>query len=197
SIIITIIIISIGINPMGLRRRQSKPDAQPLCERILSPFAKRPVYLVRRMHQIFIASVAEAFEEENFALLQWAALVHIDSIPDVDQTQLAEMISIDKTNTGRIVDQLEARGLVERRAHGTDRRAWMLRLTPDGKLLRRRLGPKADTAQQRLLSRLTARERQLLIDLLARIVEANETYVRPGAGRRKPRTLTKLLVVSE
>src|SRR5205814_2263726 len=97
-------------------------------------------------------------------LLQWAALVHIYAMPDIDQSRLAEMISIDKTNTGRIVDQLEARGLIERRAHGTDRRAWMLQLTPSGKALRRRLIPKADAAQELLLSGLSEREQQSLVN---------------------------------
>jgi DNA-binding MarR family transcriptional regulator len=152
-----------------------------------SPFRRLPVYLVRRLHQIFVGAMAEAFEGENFTPLQWAVIVHIDAVPGIDQSRLAEMVSIDKTSTGRIVDQLETASVVERSPNGTDRRAWMLRLTPLGKQVRRRLGPKAGVSQQRLLSQLSAKERQVLVELLVRVVEANESYMRPGAGRRKPR----------
>ena len=46
---------------------------------------------------------------------QWAVLTIIENHPEIDQSRLAEVVSIDKTNTGRLVDQLEAKGLVERR----------------------------------------------------------------------------------
>ena len=32
---------------------------------------------------------------------------------------------------------------------------------------------------------LTAAERRSLIDMLARVIDANQAYVRPGAGRRR------------
>ena len=125
-------------------------------------------------------------------MLQWAVFVHIDAKPDIDQSRLAEMVSIDKTNTGRLVDQLEAMGLVERRPNGADRRAWMLRLTSRGQQMRRRLQPKSVAAQERILSCLTSKERQTLLGLLDRLVTANESYIRPGAGRRKPRSGTSV-----
>lgn len=152
-----------------------------------SPIRRIPAYLVRRLHLICTAMVAEVVEEDGLSMLQWAVLVHIHWTPDIDQSRLAETASIDKTNTGRLVDQLEAMGLVERRPHGSDRRAWMLRLTTRGQQLRRRLGPRALVSQERLLSCLNVKERNAFLDLLTRVVDANEGYIRPGAGRRKPR----------
>ena len=40
--------------------------------------------------------------------------------------------------------------------------------------------------QARLLAVLTPTEREIFLELLARVIEANENYARPGAGRRKP-----------
>lgn len=131
--------------------------------------------------------VAEVVEEEGLTMLQWAVLVHIHARPDIDQSRLAETASTDKTNTGRLVDQLEVMGLVERLPHGSDRRAWMLRLTMRGEQLRRRLRPRALASQERLLSCLNEKERNVFLGLLTRVVDANESYIRPGAGRRKPR----------
>jgi len=153
---------------------------------IESPFWHIPAFLVRRLQLICTAIVAEAVEAENLSMPQWAVLVHIAEMPDIDQSRLAEMASIDKTNTGRLVDQLESMALVERRPNGADRRAWMLRLTPRGQELRRRLQPRALASQKSLLSCLTAKERETFVGLLCRVVAANDTYIRPGAGRRKP-----------
>jgi len=98
------------------------------------------------------------------------------------------VVGIDKTNTGRLVDQLEAKGLVERQPNDSDRRVWMLRCTPLGHKTRKRLLPRALATQEMLLSCLEPTQRELFIDLMSHVVMANEKYIRPGAGRRKPKS---------
>ena len=112
----------------------------------------------------------------------------IDNHPEIDQSRLAKVVAIDKTNTGRLVDQLEAKGLVERRPNDSDRRVWMLRCTPLGYKTRKRLRLRALATQDKLLSSLKPADRELFIDLMSHVVTANEKYVRPGAGRRKPKS---------
>ncbi|MDP9842124.1 MarR family winged helix-turn-helix transcriptional regulator [Streptosporangium lutulentum] len=52
---------------------------------------------------------------------------------------LAERMSCEPSNATFIVDKLEKQGLIERRAHPTDRRAKQLVLTGEGNALRDRL----------------------------------------------------------
>jgi DNA-binding MarR family transcriptional regulator len=153
-----------------------------------APYRRVPAYLIRRLHMICTAVVAEAFEDEDMPVAQWAVLSIIESHPEIDQSRLAEVVAIDKTNTGRLVDQLEAKGLVERRPNDSDRRVWMLCCTPLGRKIRKRLRPRALATQERLLSCLEPAQRELFIDLMSRVVMANEKYVRPGAGRRRPKS---------
>jgi DNA-binding MarR family transcriptional regulator len=160
-------------------RLAAKPASQP--------YLRVPAYLIRRLMMISTAVLAEILEEEDMPVSQWAVLTMIDNHPEIDQSRLAEVVSIDKTNTGRMVDQLEAKGLVERLPNGSDRRAWMLRCTPLGQKTRRRLLPRALATQERLLSCLKPPHRELFIDLMSQVVLANEKYIRPGAGRRKPK----------
>jgi hypothetical protein len=47
--------------------------------------------------------------------------------------------------------------------------------------------PKVLAAQAGIIEPLMPAERMLLVDLLTRVVEANEAHARPGAGRRPPR----------
>ena len=152
------------------------------------PYRRVPAYLIRRLMMISTAIIAEEFEDEDMPVSQWAVLTMIDNHPEIDQSRLAEVVAIDKTNTGRLVDQLEAKGLVERRPNDSDRRVWMLRCTPLGYKTRKRLRLRALATQDKLLSCLKPADRERFIDLMSRVVMANEKYVRPGAGRRKPKS---------
>jgi DNA-binding MarR family transcriptional regulator len=145
-----------------------------------------PFPLARRFAQICATVVADAYAGEELRTLEYAALACLDDFPGIDQRQLARLMGVDRTNVGQIVEELEARGLVDRRVNGDDRRARELRATARGQKLRRDLRPKLLAAQAGVLAPLTLKEQCLLIDLLARVVEANEVHARPGAGRRRP-----------
>jgi DNA-binding MarR family transcriptional regulator len=173
--------------------RAPRTSAEPTSR----PYRRVPAYLIRRLHMICTAVVAEAFEDEDMPVAQWAVLTIIDSHPEIDQSSLSEVVAIDKTNTGRLVDQLEAKGLVERRANDSDRRVWLLRCTPRGRKIRNRLRPRALATQETLLSCLEPAQRELFIDLMSRVVMANEKYVRPGAGRRRPKSRLAQLAKGE
>jgi len=97
------------------------------------------------------------------------------------------LMGIDRTNVGQIVDELEAKGMVRRRVNGVDRRARELSVTARAAKLRRLMRPRVLAAQGSVLAPLKPAERVLLVDLLTRVVEANEIHARPGAGRRRPR----------
>src|SRR5438270_13717879 len=82
---------------------------------VAAPYRRVPAYLIRRMQMISTSIIAEAFEGEDMSLSEWAVLTIIDNHPDIDQSRLAETVSIDRVNTGRLVDELEAKHLIERR----------------------------------------------------------------------------------
>ncbi|WP_345354845.1 MarR family winged helix-turn-helix transcriptional regulator [Actinoallomurus liliacearum] len=78
--------------------------------------------------------------------------------------ELAERMSCEPSNATFVVDKLEKLGLIERRAHPTDRRARQLVLTPEGDTLRGRLLELL--AQDSPLAGLTAEQQRTLQDLL-------------------------------
>ena len=95
-------------------------------------------------------------------------LVYIDANPGVTQSRLAEAVNRDRSTMVGVLDQLQARGLVERR-RGADRRTNGLWLTRSGRAhLRRALGQIA-RHEQRIAARLTAPERRQLLALLGKI----------------------------
>lgn len=61
---------------------------------------------------------------------QWVMLIWLDRRPGLSQKELAELLEVEPISVARLVDRLEARGLVERRADPADRRIWRLHLSP-------------------------------------------------------------------
>lgn len=156
-----------------------------------APYRRVPAYLIRRIQLISTSMIAEAFEGEDMSLSEWAVLTIIENHPDIDQSRLAEIVSIDRVNTGRLVDQLESKRLVARRADETDRRAWRLQCTRAGLHTRKQLLPRALASQDKLLACLQPKDRKIFIELMMQVVSANEKYIRPGAGRRKRKARAK------
>jgi MarR family transcriptional regulator for hemolysin len=61
---------------------------------------------------------------------QWQVLAYLATNEGINQSGLAELLEIEPITLGRIIDKLEARGLIERHPDPSDRRAWLLHLTP-------------------------------------------------------------------
>jgi len=152
------------------------------------PLRRTPAALARRFAQICLAVVAESLADEDVTPLQYAALAHLNDEPDIDQNGLAARLGVEQSHASLLVEQLVVLGLVERRVNGDDRRARMIRLTTRGARLYQRLQPGARARRNRMLAPLTSAEREVFLDQLVRIISANETYARPGAGRRKRRS---------
>jgi DNA-binding MarR family transcriptional regulator len=174
-----------------LRSKAGFPDrSSGLAAKPPSPGTLVP--LVRRLLQICTAASAEFLAAQGLVLLEMGALANLSrqsGQPDIDQNGLAERLSIDRYSASLLVDRLEAKGIIERRVNGLDRRARLLRLTPRGEKLYARLRAPVDQIRMRILAPLEPKERELFLGYLARVVEANRALVRPGAGRRKPRRL--------
>jgi DNA-binding MarR family transcriptional regulator len=144
-----------------------------------------PVALARRFVQICTAVVAETLEGEDLTPLQYAVLAYVNDEPDMDQAGIAARIGIDRNTTGVLIEQLERRGLVVRSVSGADRRAKLVKLTKQGIELHERVRPAMRANQIAILSVLPPRAREKFLDQLVSIIEANEAYARPGAGRRR------------
>jgi DNA-binding MarR family transcriptional regulator len=147
-----------------------------------------PLALARRFFQICTSAGAEAVTESDLTPLEFAVMAYVNSIdgePDLDQSALAARLGVDRNSTSLLVGSLESKGLLDRRVSEADRRVRLVRLTPRGETLFAKLHPKAIELQQQILEVLDPAERDVLIDLLVRVIEANPDLARPGAGRRR------------
>ena len=151
------------------------------------PSHRVPAHLARRFHQICLGVTAEILAREDLTPLDFGVMVAVLEQPGGGQRQVAKSMGVDAVNFGQMIDALERKGLIKRQIDPDDRRARQLYVTPRGTDLRRRLRPSLLSAQERLLKPLSKTERTVFLDLLVRLIEANDAYARPGNGRRKPR----------
>ncbi len=101
----------------------------------------------------------------DFAVLE--ALLHKGPLP---VNEIGKKILLTSGSITVAVDRLEKKVLVERRAHGTDRRARIVHLTKEGrKLITRTYAEHAADMEKLAAASLTRAERRTLISLLKKI----------------------------
>jgi len=61
---------------------------------------------------------------------QWVILARLSRQPGLSQNEMAAICEVEPITVGRLIDRLEARGFVERRADPDDRRIRRLHLLP-------------------------------------------------------------------
>src|ERR1700742_2589957 len=91
--------------------------------------------------------------------------------PGMRQRTLAELLMVREPNMTRMIQGLQASGLISREIDKTDRRAFHLVLTDKGRALMQSVQNRLDTLEERLLGGLDAQERLKLRDYLDRILD--------------------------
>jgi MarR family transcriptional regulator, 2-MHQ and catechol-resistance regulon repressor len=119
----------------------------------------------------------------DFAILE--ALLHKGPQP---VSELGRRIDLTSGSMTTAIDRLERRRLVTRADHATDRRAWVIHLTPEGKALITRVFARHEEAMEQAIQGLSKSERVTLTDLLRRLgTTAEKQLGRERQRKRAPR----------
>lgn len=137
-----------------------------------------PGYYIRHLHQIAVAIFLQETEAFEITPVQFAVLRFVAGNPDADQRTLARAIGLDASTTTGVIDRLEARGLLERRASPTDRRVRLIRVMPEGHALLKAILPSLLRSQELMLAPLPAPERAEFVRMLGVLVSANNQLSR-------------------
>ncbi len=116
----------------------------------------------------------------------WRPLVHVRRLGDgVRQKELAASLSIEGPSLVRLLDNLERRGLIERREDETDRRARGIHLTRAGRDLAVRAARVGVSIQKRMLATVPAKDLeacQRALMLVERQLEERLDLEAPASG---------------
>jgi DNA-binding MarR family transcriptional regulator len=137
-----------------------------------------PAFLLAQVGAHAAAQFAERIAPLGLTPPQAGILRAIASDHGLSQQELSKLLGIFPSRLVTLVDELESRGLIERRDNPEDRRTYALHLTEQGRELLDRLAQAAKGHNQALCAALNDREREQLANLLARI--ADEQGLTPG-----------------
>jgi DNA-binding MarR family transcriptional regulator len=113
----------------------------------------------------------ETFAHLDLTQKQTSVLWLVDDHPDISQTDLAQLLRMDRATTMAIINRLEARKFLARGQSLADKRKQTLNLLPEGKKM---LAVAKDAIREHeawLKSRFSEKEVEKLIEMLARIHE--------------------------
>ncbi|WP_020076699.1 MarR family transcriptional regulator [Cryocola sp. 340MFSha3.1] len=156
-----------------------RPEAVPALE-------TRASFLVSQLGlqsaQRFTAALAPLGITPN----RFGVLVHLARQEGRTQQELATALGLHRNSMVGMIDDLEERGLVERRRHPDDRRAYAIHLTPAARAVLEAGDRLADEQEEAMLAPLDAGERAALVETLTRLVAAAgyRAGVHPGLDGR-------------
>ncbi|WP_405612945.1 MarR family winged helix-turn-helix transcriptional regulator [Streptomyces sp. NBC_00076] len=145
--------------------------ATPEKTRRLDALSMEVVELIGDVVARFYEDYEDAAAEHTLTGAQ-ARLLSLLSLEPLPMRKLAQRLKCEPSNVTGIVDRLESRGLVERRADPTDRRVKLAAATKEGSRVARELREGLRFAREPLAG-LSDGERGALRDLLRRMLDVD------------------------
>lgn len=135
-------------------------------------------FLTRRWRQV----LDSAFQSLGLTDALWRPLLHLHHMGDsIRQKDLAASLGIEGPSLTRILDQLIAKGLIERSEDASDRRAKLLTLAAQGRAMVAEITGKVAALEYDLLSEFSETE----INQMSDFVERLETRLQETRSRLK------------
>jgi DNA-binding MarR family transcriptional regulator len=143
-----------------------------------SPRKGPTAFLLAQLGAHAAAQFAERLKVVDLAPADAGILRLLRADAGLSQQELSARLRIHPSRLVAILDNLETRGLVERRPNPDDRRLYSLHLTRNGMETLAQIGKVARQHQEALLAALSIEEQEQLGDLLQRV--ADQQGLTPG-----------------
>jgi len=161
---------------MSVTSPQIKPSSAP---RLPEELVASTTFLLKRLGFAAKDRSMEAFEETGLHPYHYAVVVAVGKGGHETQGAIADALGYDKGQLVGLLDELEERGLVERRRDPKDRRRHLVSLTADGKRTLLTLRALVQQVEDEFLAPLSDDERASLHTLLLRLAEKHEPRCAP------------------
>lgn len=125
-------------------------------------------FVLGKLHLRCLEHETSALEPLGIDVKQHAVLTALANEGPMTQQELGQRLGIDRTTVVAVVDGLDRAELLERRRSSTDRRAYLLTLTPTGRRTQQDGQRRVADAERALLGALDETEHRALTGLLSR-----------------------------
>jgi len=158
-----------GVSAEGeLLLRSRENDAAAADGHIKYSFSQGLTFVARRWRNV----MNQELQAVGQSHARWGTLYWIAVFGDrVNQTQLAERMGVEQPTLGRVLRDLEADGLILRRAPKVDRRARIIGLTAESKPLMQKINRIQNTVRADLLKGIDPVDLTACLAVFAKILE--------------------------
>ncbi len=137
-------------------------------------FDREILYLLNDVARLMKTRADQRARTYGMTRAQWVILSRLERQPGLTQNEIAAIVEVEPISVARLVDRLEARGFVERRADPKDRRVWRLHLLPAAEPMLRELKRHKAELRDEITAGVDPASLDLLIDGLLKL-KANLT----------------------
>ncbi len=156
---------------MTLKKLDKKPEETRETELSLSEcLLDRTGFLLKKS----ALRIQEAYEERlgplGLAAKHYGVLSVLEERGSITQHEIGKCVYVDRTTMVGIIDDLEKKGLVERKEHPTDRRSHSVYLTAKAKEVLAKAHHLASSVEKQFLECLSVKEQKDLRQILRKLV---------------------------
>jgi len=148
------------------------PTPQPVC--LPRELATSQVFLLGRLGYELKRHAIEELEAAGFSFYDYSVLALVAEGICEEQSSIADLLKLDRSQLVGLLDGLEERGLVERRRDPSDRRRHLVSLTATGGRELKRLRAIVKRIEEEFLAPLDAESREQLHELTVRLASYHD-----------------------
>jgi DNA-binding MarR family transcriptional regulator len=163
------------------KRARVSPRTKIKSDKLSNDVYDQPGHLIRRAQQIAVSMFYSTVGYE-VTPVQYGVLRILQDYPGIDQVTLARLCALDTSTAANLAVRLEERGFVTRVVPSQSKRFRLLRLTPQGTALLKKLLPSGRLLSRRLLQALNKKEQKIFLRLLRKFVHLNNEESRAPLG---------------
>lgn len=158
-----------------------------LTEDDVSPFVDSYLlYLLAAASHALSSQFHRQVKTSGVKVQTWRVLACLIDRPGLMLTELAQFVLLEQSHLTKIIDQLQAAGLVEKRHDTADRRRIQIYITNAGRNLVVPLIGAAKTHEQQATAVLTGEEEKDLKAILHKLIRAQNPSDKPSKAVQRP-----------
>ncbi len=162
--------------PEIIVKKAVKPPYELICS---------TAHLLKRLGMEIKEAYREAFEEAGASPFHYSVLAVLEESPRETQATIADSLGYDRSWLVGLLDELEEKGLIERRRDAADRRRHVVTLLPAGKQRLAELRAISKGVEDTFLAPLEPEQRAGLHQLLLQLTAHHDPRYAPGNGTGK------------
>ncbi len=119
-------------------------------------------FLVHKSVKLLRKKVDTCLRRFDITVTQWGALRTLVEDGELSQAEISARLAMDRATCGTVLDKLIAKGLIEKKLSGNDRRSYCVKALPPGVALIEASGPEIEQISLLMLKGISEDEMKTL-----------------------------------